>query len=351
MVEPLALWVSPVGDLGGVARHLLDVARVGIPGWRLVFLTPPGTLAERLRAEGAAVIEAPFGPDAGLGTSIGTLRATVRRLHPQVVHTHLSYADIVAAVGLVGMRVRLATTEHGIAADDLVYHSSPVEASVMATVHTVRLRAFSVVVAVAEATRRAMVAKWHPRRAIQLIVNGVDRPTDTPVKEPGLRVLSLARLAPEKRIDKLLEAFALLAMDHPDATLRIAGVGPLDEDLRAQTRTLGIADRVAFDGFVPASDAMATADVLVQLSVWENCSYSLLDAMTHGLGVCATPVGGNPELLPTRCLAQADDPATVAAVIVDQGTRLDRRPTLPNGWPMVAEMTAQLAVAYGAEHS
>ena len=32
---PLTLWVVPVADLGGVARHVLDVARVGLPGLRL----------------------------------------------------------------------------------------------------------------------------------------------------------------------------------------------------------------------------------------------------------------------------------------------------------------------------
>ena len=55
LTPPTALWVIPVSDLAGVARHALDVARAGIPGWRVVFLTPPGDLPRELRAVGAAV--------------------------------------------------------------------------------------------------------------------------------------------------------------------------------------------------------------------------------------------------------------------------------------------------------
>ena len=51
------LWAIPVSDLAGVARHVLDVARTGIPGWRVVFLTPPGELPRELRAVGAEVVE------------------------------------------------------------------------------------------------------------------------------------------------------------------------------------------------------------------------------------------------------------------------------------------------------
>jgi glycogen(starch) synthase len=136
-----ALWVVPVANLAGVARHVLDVAGAGIPGWRLVVLCPDGPLAERLTAGGTAVVTGEFGPDAGFRASFRTLQRTVRGLNPDVVHSHLSYADVVAAAVLAtDRRTRLVTTEHGIAADDLVYHGSAWKARVKAALHTVRLR-------------------------------------------------------------------------------------------------------------------------------------------------------------------------------------------------------------------
>ena len=162
----------PVSDLAGVARHVLDVARSGIPGWRLVFLTPPGDLPRELRAVGAEVVEGDFGPAHGLRASARTLRDVVRRQRPAVVHSHLAYADIVAALVVRGPR--LVTTEHGIARDDVVYHRSTTKGRVMALAHTARLRRFDAAIAVSRATADAMAEKWHPKVPVTVIPNGID---------------------------------------------------------------------------------------------------------------------------------------------------------------------------------
>lgn len=336
---PIALWVTPVSDLGGVARHFLDVARVGVPGWQLVFLSPPGELPERLRLAGAEVVEAPFGPAAGLAASVATLRRVADRLRPRLVHTHLSYADLVAPLALP--RTILVTTEHGIARDDLVYHRSRAKARIMARAHALRSRRFAGLIAVSAATAAAMREKWRPGRSITVIPNGVDVPDLTPAR-PGLRVLSLARLAPEKRLESLVDAFTVLVRQHPAATLTIAGVGPEEQALRDR---IGQVARIRLPGFLDAESAMRQADVVAMLSVWENCSYTLLDAAAHGLGVVAAPVGGNPEILPTRCLADPGDPTEVAARIAEQGLDPAQRPGLV-GWPTVSDMTAAIASVY-----
>ena len=338
---PIALWVIPVGDLAGVARHALDVARHGIPGWRLVFLTPPGELPAELRAAGAAVLEQPFGPDHGLRASVSTLRHAVRTLRPAVLHSHLAYADIVAA--LVGGPT-LVTTEHGIARDDLVYHHSRTRSRLMNTVHTARLRRFDAAIAVSDATAAAMTEKWRPRRPVTVIPNGVDRPPH-PGPAAGLRILSLARFAPEKRLDALVDAFATLHRQHPEATLTLAGRGDGESALRAQVDRLRLAEVVSFPGFVDADEAMASHDVLAMLSVWENCSYALLDAAARGLGVVASPVGGNPEMLPDRCLVDADDEDAVAGSLAAQGLDIDVRPGL-DAWPSVADMSKRIGAVY-----
>ena len=348
-----ALWVVPVSNLAGVARHVLDVARVGIPGWRLVVLCPEGPLADELAAAGTAVVTGEFGPDAGFRASCRTLRRTVRSLRPHVVHSHLSYADVVAAAVLAGdRRTRLVTTEHGIAADDLVYHGTQLKARLKAALHTARLRRADAVIAVSEATRTVMLSKWHPRQPVMVIPNGVDRlePLDAPkageeLSGTGIRVLSLSRLSAEKRIPELMRAFTRLRATEPQATLTIAGEGPLKEELQALARQLGVEDAVTFPGFVDPVPAMASADVLVQLSVWENCSYTLLDAVNAGLGLVATPVGGNPEILPERCLVEAEDEAKVAVAIHEQASR-ENRPVLPSNWPDTAAMTARIRNSY-----
>lgn len=348
---PTALWVVPVSNLAGVARHVLDVARAGVPGWRLVFLAPPGDLPEALRDAGAAVLVEPFGPDHGTRASVASLRHAVRTLRPAVVHSHLSHADIVAAMA-VGRGTRLVTTEHGIARDDLVYHRSATKARVMAAVHAARMRRFDAVIAVSRATADAMADKWRPRQPVVVIPNGVDPGVSRlapvaprPPRPPGLRVLSLSRLAPEKRLPALLDGFAALHREHPDARLTIAGTGEEEAALRTYVDRLGLGDVVRLPGFVDPDAAMAEHDVVAMLSVWENCSYALLDAAARGLGVVASDVGGNPEQLPAQCLVDADDPEAVAAALATQGLDPASRPGL-DGWPTVAEMCARIGAVY-----
>ncbi len=343
--RPTALWAVPVSDLGGVARHVLDTVRTGIPGWRQVVLCPPGPLVDAVRAAGGAVTEMPFGPDHGLPTSLRSLRRSVDLLRPAVLHSHLSYADIVAAAA-APRGVALVTTEHGIAADDRVYHGHGAKSALMARVHERRLRRFRGVIAVSEATRRAMRAKWHPRQAVRVIVNGVDPLPTPPEPTAGLRVVSLARLAPEKRLADLVSSFALVARGHPAATLVLAGSGPLEDDLRRQATTLGLVDRVTLPGYVAAPEALGSADVLAMLSVWENCPYAVLDGLAHGTGVVAAPVGGIPEMLPDHCLVDPADHTAVAALLVEQGEQVGTRPKVPAGWPTVADMTAAIGEVY-----
>ena len=342
---PTAVWAVPVSALGGVARHVLDTVRAGIPGWRLVVLCPPGPLVDEVRSAGGAVTAVPFGPDHGFVTSARSLRGTVDRLRPAVVHSHLSYADIVSAAA-TPRSVALVTTEHGIAADDSVYHGSDAKSALMARVHRTRLRRFDAVVAVSEGTRRAMAAKWHPRQEVRVILNGVDPLPEPPAPRPGLRILSLARLSPEKRLADLVAAFALVARDHDEATLTLAGVGELEADLLRQVRALGLDDRVTLPGYVDAAGALAKADVLAMLSVWENCPYAVLDGLVHGTGVVAAAVGGMPEMLPEHCLVDPADHAATAALLVEQGRATDARPKIPAGWPTVADMAASIGEVY-----
>lgn len=342
--QPIALWTVPVSGLGGVARHVLDAASVGIPGYELVVLSPEGPLVEELRRRGVRVAVGNFGPEAGTLASIRTLRTAAARLRPAVIHSHLAYADvIVAATPLPAGTIRV-TTEHGIAGDDQVYHRTAAKSKVMARVHALRLRHFDGVIAVAEATKRAMIDKWSPSQEIRVILNGVDpvEPSRAAASEHGpLRILALARLSPEKRIPQLLRAFKLVLDARPDAHLTIAGEGELDSELKTLAAELGISDSVTFPGFVDPENAMAEADVLAQLSVWENCSYSLLDAANRGMRVIASRVGGNPEIVAPRGLVDADDIGAVAAALLDEGaeTHLD-------DWLSVADMTRAVAEVY-----
>ena len=346
-----ALWVVPVGDLGGVARHVLDAATTGVPGWRIVVLAPAGPLVERCREAGIATITGELGPEHGLRRSVAALRANAARLHPTVVHTHLAHADITAGIAFAGRRgPTLVSTEHGISGDPALYQSSRLRSSAMTGAHSLRLRSFDGIIAVSHSTRDQIRARWNPpdRLPIEVIANGVDRASvSSAEREPGLRIATLSRLSHEKRLEATLRAFAEILLVEPDARLTIAGEGPDRAALVALCTEIGISDAVAFPGFVDSRELLGRTDVIVQLSAWENCSYTLLDALAAGVGIVATPVGGNTELLPPSTLVSSQDSRSIASAVLEQARFPEQRPLIARDWPTLTDMTASISDFYG----
>lgn len=358
------LWVVPVPDFGGVARHVLDVARTGIPGYRLVVCAPEGKLTERLRELNIPVHAVPFGPSRGFRTSFASLAHMIEREKPTIVHSHLAYADVIAAAVVNSLRMRrlanrsltvptLITTEHGIAGDDAVYHGTSWRSKLMEQVHRVRLWGTNAAIAVSRSTAEQMRRKWGARR-VSIIYNGVDAPRlraavhkhRVPTEPDAPRILSLSRLSPEKGIDVLIEAFAQLRTVYPKAHLEIAGEGDLADTLAQQVRQLHISDAVTFSGFVDPLEAMGRSDMVVQLSLWENCSYTLLDAKAAGLKTVATDVGGNPEILAPNELVNRRQNAFCDSVLEALMRNCEASASSAWTWVTNAEMTAQIAELY-----
>lgn len=360
---PTALWVVPVPDFGGVARHVVDMARAGLPGFNLVVLAPEGKLTERLEELGVTVVKAEFGPNYGFKTSFASLKKAIEQLRPEIVHSHLAYADVVAAAVVNALRIRsvikrgtcvpkLLTTEHGIAGNDSVYHGSSWRSKLMETVHRVRLWGTNRAIAVSRSTADQMRAKWGAR-GVELVYNGVDIPVVAAAvaekrvpAEGGPRILSLSRLSPEKGIDVLLDAFARLREEYPQAHLEIAGSGDLGEELKAHAKRLNLGDSVTFSGFVNPIEAMGRSDMIVQLSVWENCSYTLLDAKAAGLKTVATAVGGNPEILNADELVDRQSPKLTEEVLQAMRRQLQKSDKEPFTWISNEQMAAQTVDIY-----
>lgn len=117
-------------------------------------------------------------------------------------------------------------------------------------------------------------------------------PPDAPV------VLCVAALTPEKGVDVLVEAAAIMATRVPRAHWLVLGGGPQRAALLARIATLGLEDRVQLLGEV--SDPLAflpAATLVVQPSRSEGFGSSVLDALAAGRPVVASDTGGLPEAL------------------------------------------------------
>lgn len=179
---------------------------------------------------------------------------------------------------------------------------------------------------------------------IAIIANPVDLPTlersnDT---TPGNQVLAVGRLAHQKGFDYLLQAWALVTKQRPDAHLTIVGEGPEQDALHTQADQLGINTKLSWLPFTnQIFQHYQNATLLAVSSRYEGQGLVLLEAQACGLpivsfdcdfgprevishgqdGVLCAPgdpvalAGGLLQLLddPTLCTAMRSNARTAAA--------------------------------------
>jgi glycosyltransferase involved in cell wall biosynthesis len=183
----------------------------------------------------------------------------------------------------------------------------------------------------AEASRRSAGG---PR--IVSIPNGVPVPSVPWQRRPDWRVSPRAafvgRLAPEKGLDTLIDAWPAVRAAHPGARLTLIGEGPERPALEARARNLGLTlgpgQAVELPGI--AADPVAAlrdADLFVLPSREEGMSIALLEAMALGIPLVASSIAGNRRIVGDfkhGRLAPPDDPGGLARVIIEQWTSFDR---------------------------
>jgi glycosyltransferase involved in cell wall biosynthesis len=145
-----------------------------------------------------------------------------------------------------------------------------------------------------------------PEEKLIDLPNGVDikrfRPVPAAIKKDlriqhnlpeGKLVVFSGRLAPEKRLDLLLQVWPDVVKQEPEANLIVLGTGE-EADSLIQTAGEGIHFIGQVADVVPYLQA---ADLFVLPSNKEGLSNALLEAMAIGLPVVATAVGGTPEVV------------------------------------------------------
>jgi glycosyltransferase involved in cell wall biosynthesis len=259
---------------------------------------------------------------------LGRLAAHVRGQGVDVIHAHKFGSNVWAA--LLGHALGVPV----VIAHEHTWSFEGQRARRFLDRHVVA-RFSDAVIAVSEADRERMVA--HVGMAadrVVLIHNGIagrDGGDGGAVRrELGLSghapvLLQTATLRPQKAVEVMIAATALLRRTHPDVRLLVAGEGDTAA-LREVAAAHGAADAVALlgpRGDVP--DLLAAATVGVLSSDFEGMPLAVLEYMAAGLPVVATGVGGVPEIVrdgETGFLVAPRNPAALAERI---GRLLDDR--------------------------
>ena len=124
-----------------------------------------------------------------------------------------------------------------------------------------------------------------------VIPSAVDPPptiSNRDVAAANQQIVSIGRLADEKRFDRLIAAFAIVHQQYPDWKLRIIGEGPCRSSLEAEVQRLRLNEVVSMPGWIqPVWEELAASTIFVLPSDYEGFPSVLLEAMASGVASIA----------------------------------------------------------------
>lgn len=235
---------------------------------------------------------------------VNQLREIVARREPTLIQTHMVKSHFLTKLSGISRRYRWIAYHHGYTTTDLKMRGYN-------QINRWSLPSALRVITVCEAFARDLSNAGVDRNRISVCHNSVTQPArssaegkNTLRKQLGIPegapvALSVGRLSREKGHVDLIESLAVLHKTSPSLrpTLVIVGDGPERERIETAVRIKGLSERVVFAGHSPdVHNYYAIADILVLPSHSEGSPNVLLEAMSAGLPVVATSVGGVPEI-------------------------------------------------------
>ncbi|HET9439680.1 MAG TPA: N-acetyl-alpha-D-glucosaminyl L-malate synthase BshA [Longimicrobiales bacterium] len=258
-----------------------------------------------------------------------SMHNVAERYHLDLIHAHYAVPHATSAYmakAMTGGKLCVVTTLHG--TDITLVGQDPSYQSITAF----SIKQSDGLTAVSEYLRRETVEHFDvaPER-IEVIPNFVDlneykrdaHPCHrSRLSEKGEKIIMhISNFRPVKRVDDTVRVFALINRQLP-SRLVLIGDGPERGRVQQVAEDEGVSDRVLFLGKQESvAEILACADLFLLPSATESFGLVALEAMSSGVPVVATRVGGLPEVVPegeAGFLAEVGDVQTMA----EQGVRI-----------------------------
>jgi L-malate glycosyltransferase len=301
------LYIGEGSSFAGAESYMLNLVR-GILAFDrssvACALFYNGLLKDKLCEEGIRVFQL-FGKDNF--KSVRFLIHYIRKNHIQLVHLIDLKSTIVWGFAALFVRdVRAVSTVHGIPESyDSLYMR--IKYGVSLALYYLVLRFFVDRIICVSADLAHRLRKKIGKRKVHVIHNGLDLKFSADAFDvqtlPKNKFIigTVGRLDNVKGHSFFLESAARILGARNDAVFYIIGEGPLDNVLKEQAKSLGVADNVHFLGFREDVRALTTCmDVFVLPSLHEGIPYALLEAMSLSKPIVCTEVGGLKEVIENR---------------------------------------------------
>ena len=248
------LFLTSHVDVGGITSYLLMVTGgLTARGHEVTVMSGGGALVEVFEAQGVRHIRVPLRTKSEVHPKLWFAYRQIRRFlkdHPvDVIHAQTRVSQVVGTWVSRRAGIPMVSTFHGYlkprwgrrlfpCLGELVIAISP-------PVQQHLIHAFRV-----PSSRLALVEHGIPVERFQAPSPEVRRTLrqEFGIPEDAFAVGTVARLVPNKGIDRLIRAVAVVAERHPSVQLVIVGSGPEETRLRMLTTSLGLAGRALFLG-------------------------------------------------------------------------------------------------------
>lgn len=294
----------------GVERHVVTLARAQDRAGHRVEMIGGDPQQARRWLHGSAVQHVPA------RTVLEVVRALGRTEAPDVLHVHMTAAEVAAALSVRTRRVPVVSTRHFAERRGSSLLTRP-----------------GALLAQRRVDAQIAVSRFvadHVEGESTVVLAGVEpRPDGRAAADRERVVLVVQRLQPEKKTHLALHAFAASGLPASGWRLRIAGSGPLHAALADLGRRLGIGESVELLGRrSDVAQLMESAGILVATRDDEAYGLTVVEAMAAGLPVVAAGAGGHLETVGRVEGAALFDPGSVPeaaklleALAADEGLR------------------------------
>ena len=231
--------------------------------------------------------------------AIVDLRRIIKRERPDVLHLHSSKAGTIGRLASIGLNCKVVFTVHGWA------FTEGIESNIKKLVYRIIEKSVSrftdLFVCVSEYDKDLGIKEGvlSSKTPVIVIHNGSPMPNEKDVNfsvHSPIKLVMIARFSPQKNQEGLIKAVKGLPKNKYQLTF--VGDGPTLDFCKQLVKKLKLEENIKFVGFKDdVTRYLVTNDVYLLITHYEGLPISIIEAMSYGMPIIASDVGGNSELV------------------------------------------------------
>jgi len=250
------------------------------------------------------------------------LRELIKKIQPDIIHTHLFQARFYTTIAHVfSRRTILITHKHN--------NVNPKKHNIFIFLEMLSILFNKKVIAISQSVKKSLMKfELVPSKKIFVLPNGIDYQkfyesalSKQYSNNKPMTIGTVCRLEPQKGLSYLLLAMKSILIKFPQTRLEIVGDGSLLGELQDLSKKLGISNSVFFFGkFAKVIPFYNRMDIFVLPSLYEGFGIVLLEAMAAGIPVVATNVDGIKEVIihgESGILVPPKNPEAIASAVIN----------------------------------